>query len=165
MFCWSFMDISHLRLFQYFNFHKPYFISVVITNNLQLLILATEIMHCDWLWLYLCHLITINISQNIERSLTSCCPPTRPSIAQTDLDIQGSHAHHACMRSSCTWTTNGEVHGETVMHNNVKRCLHKWLLISVAIEAAMLRGQHDVTWKRSILGTSPEWVMYSLYTL
>ena len=132
-------------------------------------------------------------------------------IAQTDLDIQGSHAHHAhtqyavkvqrslaplsrfpgshiptahaqecCSFQSysnsvrspmkltlrephswdprqrttwsrvvtsdfnsvlpCTWTMNGEVHGESVMHNNVKRCLHKWILISIAIEleAAML---------------------------
>ena len=33
---------------------------------------------------------------------------------------------------------NGEVHGETVAQNNVKRCLHKWILISIAIEAAML---------------------------
>ena len=41
-------------------------------------------------------------------------------------------------RSSCAWTTNGEVHGETVTYNNVKRCLHKWILISFAIEAAML---------------------------
>ena len=46
-------------------------------------------------------------------------------IAQTDLDIQGSHAHHARMR-------------ETITHNNVKRFLHKWILIAVAIEAAML---------------------------
>ena len=61
-----------------------------------------------------------------------CC------IAQTDLDIQGSHAHHARTRSSCAWTTNGEVHGGTVTHNNVKRCLHKWILISIAIEAAVL---------------------------
>ena len=45
-------------------------------------------------------------------------------IAQTDLDIQGSHAHHARPRSSCACTTNGEVHGETVTQNNVKRCLH-----------------------------------------
>ena len=59
-------------------------------------------------------------------------------IAQTDLDIQDSHAHHALMRSSCAWTTNGGVYGETVMPNNVKRCLHKWILIAVAIEAAML---------------------------
>ena len=57
---------------------------------------------------------------------------------QTDLDIQGSHAHHARKWSSCAWTTNREVHGETKMHNNVKRCLHKWILIAVAIEAAML---------------------------
>ena len=46
-------------------------------------------------------------------------------IVQTDLDIQGSHAHHASTLSSCACTTNGEVHGETVTHNNVKRCLHK----------------------------------------
>ena len=59
-------------------------------------------------------------------------------IAQTDLDIQGSHAHHVRVRSSCTWTTNGEAHGETMTHNNVNRCLHKWILIAVAIEAAML---------------------------
>ena len=58
------------------------------------------------------------------------------------LDIQGRHAHHARMWSSCAWTTNGEVHGETVTHNNVKRCLHKWILISVTIEAAML----EKTW-------------------
>ena len=83
-------------------------------------------------------------------ALTSCCPPTWHRIAQTDLDIQGSHAHHARTRSSCAWTTNGEVHGETVTHNNVKRCLHKWILISVAIESGPVGGQHDVTWKRSI---------------
>ena len=60
-------------------------------------------------------------------------------ITQTDLDIQGSHVHHVRSRSSsCAWTTNGEVHGETVTHNNAKRCSHKWILISVAIEAAML---------------------------
>ena len=28
--------------------------------------------------------------------------------------------------------------GKTIMHNNVKRCLHKLILIAVAIEAAML---------------------------
>ena len=59
-------------------------------------------------------------------------------IEQTDLDIQGSHTHHAHTWSSCAWTTNGEVRGETVTNNNGKRCLHKWILISVAIEAAML---------------------------
>ena len=59
-------------------------------------------------------------------------------IVQTDLDIQDSHAHHARMRSPCPWASNGEVHGETIMHNNVIRCLHKWILISVATEAAML---------------------------
>ena len=59
-------------------------------------------------------------------------------IVPTDLDIQGSHAHHVHTQSSCAWSTNGEVHGETVMHNNVKRCLHKWILIAVAIETAML---------------------------
>ena len=59
-------------------------------------------------------------------------------IAQTDLDIQGSHAHHARTRSSCAWTTNGEVHGDIITHNNVKICLHKWILIAVAIEAAIL---------------------------
>ena len=59
-------------------------------------------------------------------------------IAQTDLDIQGSHAHHACTLSSCAWTMNGEVYGETITHNNVKRCLHKWILIALAIKAAML---------------------------
>ena len=71
-------------------------------------------------------------------ALTSRCPPTWRQIAQTDLDIQGSHAHHARMRSSCAWTTNGGVHGETVTHINVERSLHKWILISVAIEAVML---------------------------
>ena len=35
---------------------------------------------------------------------------------------------------------NGEVHGETVTHNNAKRCLHKWILISIAIEAVMLEN-------------------------
>ena len=35
-------------------------------------------------------------------------------IAQTDLDIQGSHAHHARTRSSRAWTMNGEVHEDTV---------------------------------------------------
>ena len=59
-------------------------------------------------------------------------------IAQTDLDIQSNHAHHARMWSSCTWTTNEEVYGETVTHNNVKRCLQRWILIAVAIEASML---------------------------
>ena len=43
-------------------------------------------------------------------------------IAQTDLGYPG---HHAPTRSLCTWTKNGEVHGETVTHNNVKRCLYK----------------------------------------
>ena len=33
---------------------------------------------------------------------------------------------------------NGEVHGETAMHNYVNRCLLKWIFIPVAIEAAML---------------------------
>ena len=58
-------------------------------------------------------------------------------IAQTDWDIQGSHVHHERTRSSCTWTTNGEVHGETITHNNVKK-MRNWILIYVAIEAAML---------------------------
>ena len=40
-------------------------------------------------------------------------------IAQTDLDIHGSHAHHMRTRSSCAWTTNGEVHGETVTHDKM----------------------------------------------
>ena len=44
-------------------------------------------------------------------------------ITQTDLDIQGSHVHHACMQSSCAWTMIEEVHEDTFMHNNVKRCL------------------------------------------
>ena len=68
-------------------------------------------------------------------------------IAQTDLGIQGSHAHHARTRSSCAWTTNGGVHGATVTPNNVKRCLHKWILIAVAIEAAMLEdsmASHEI---------------------
>ena len=59
-------------------------------------------------------------------------------IAQTDLDIQGRHVQHALTWSSCAWTTNGEVHGEIITHNNVKRCLHKRILIAVPIEAAML---------------------------
>ena len=49
-------------------------------------------------------------------------------IVQTDLDIQGSHAHHARKWSSCTWTTNGED----------KMLAFKWILISIAMEAAML---------------------------
>ena len=48
-------------------------------------------------------------------------------IVQTDLDIQGSHTHHVCTWSSCAWTTNGEVHKDTTTHNDVKRCLHKWI--------------------------------------
>ena len=68
-------------------------------------------------------------------------------IAQTDLDIQGSHAHHAHTRSSCAWTINRDVHEDTVMHNNVKRCLYKWILISVAFVCF----QNDVTWKCSII--------------
>ena len=84
-------------------------------------------------------------------ALTSWCPPTWHWIAQTDLDMQGSHAHHARTRLSCDWTMNGELHGETVTHNNVNRCLNKWILISNAIEAAIwVGGQCDVTWKRSI---------------
>ena len=59
-------------------------------------------------------------------------------IAQATRSIQGSQMHHARTRSSCTWTPHGEVHGETVTHNYVKRCLHKWILISVAVEVAML---------------------------
>ena len=81
-------------------------------------------------------------------ALMSRCPPTWRRIVQTDLDIQGSHTHHAPMPSSCAWTTNGGVHGETVMPNNVKRCLHKWILIAVAIEAAMLEDRmtsHEIT--------------------
>ena len=92
----------------------------------------------DTLYLGLCHRNIDNVCTFRAFSLTSCCPPTWRRIAQTDLDIQGSHEHHACMQSSCAWTTNGEVHGETVMHKNLNRCLHKWILISVAIEAAML---------------------------
>ena len=67
-------------------------------------------------------------------------------IAQTDLDFQGSHAHHARTRSSCAWTTNGEVHGETVAHNNVKRCLH-----FRCYRSRHVGGQRDVTWKHSIV--------------
>ena len=59
-------------------------------------------------------------------------------IAQTDLDIQGSHAHHARTWSSYVSTTKREAHGETVTHNNVNRCLYKLILIAVAMEAAML---------------------------
>ena len=91
----------------------------------------------DSCWLKWPRFIYVGLSYRAF-SLTSCCPPTWCQIAQIDLDIQGSHAHHARTRSSYTWTSNGEVHEETVMHNNVKRCLHKWILIYVAIEAAML---------------------------
>ena len=62
-------------------------------------------------------------------SLTSCCPPTWRRIAQTDLDIQGSHTHHARTRSSCAWTMNGRVHGETILHNNVNRMMLAWMNI------------------------------------
>ena len=63
-----------------------------------------------------------------------------------------SRAVTRTMRSSCAWTTNGEVHGESLMHNNVNRCLHKLILISVAIEAAMLENSM----------TSHENALYSL---
>ena len=62
-------------------------------------------------------------------SLTSCCPPIWPP---------------------CAWTMNREVHGQTVTHNSVKRCLHKWILISVEqYRSSHVGGQHDVKWKRS----------------
>ena len=63
-------------------------------------------------------------------SLTSCCPP---------------------IWLSCAWTMNREVHGQTVTHNSVKRCLHKWILISVEhYRSSHVGGQHDVKRNRSI---------------
>ena len=63
-------------------------------------------------------------------SLTSCCPPIWPS---------------------CAWTTNREVHGQTVTHKSVKTCLHKWILISVEhYRSSHVGGQHDIKWNRSI---------------
>ena len=70
-------------------------------------------------------------------SLMSCCPPTWPSDCADWPGYQGSHAHHPHTQSSCASTTSGGVHGETISHDNVKRCLHKWMLISIAMEAAM----------------------------
>ena len=47
------------------------------------------------------------------------------------------------LQYTMAWTMSGEVHGETIMHNDVKGwCLHKWILIYVAKEAAML--EHSI---------------------
>ena len=70
-------------------------------------------------------------------------------IVQTHLDIQASHMQHARTRSSCARSTNG-VHGETVMHNNVTRCLHAQMNIDFYwYRISHVGGQHDITWKRS----------------
>ena len=50
-------------------------------------------------------------------------------IAKTDLDIQGSHVHHARTQSSCTWTMTGEVHGET--HTSCTMRLIHWIWFQV----------------------------------
>ena len=74
---------------------------------------------------------------------SGCTDVTLPSNMASDCaDWPGypGQSRAPCARSSCAWTTNGGVHGETVTHNDVKRCLHKWILIAVAIEAAMLEG-------------------------
>ena len=44
----------------------------------------------------------------------------------------------ALTQSSCAGTGNGEAHGDTVKQNNVKICLHKWILILLLQHAAML---------------------------
>ena len=58
--------------------------------------------------------------------------------AQTDLDIQGSHVHHAhmwyhIMHLNHEWRSSWR-------SRYARQCkeMHKWILISVAIEAAML---------------------------
>ena len=83
-------------------------------------------------------------------SPTSCCPPTWHRTAQSDLNTQGSHTHHARTRSSCARTTNGEVHGETVTHNNVKRCLHKMNIDLRCYRSGHVGGQDDVARECSI---------------
>ena len=81
-------------------------------------------------------------------SLKACCPPTWPSDCADWPGYPGQSRDHRC-----AWTTNGEVHGQTVTHNNVKRCLHKLILISAAIEAAMLEESmtsHENTLYRTV---------------
>ena len=91
-------------------------------------------------------------------SLTSCCPPTWPSDCA---DWPGYPLSRAVMcttsahGSSCAWTTNGEVHGETITHNNVKRCLHLMNIDFHCYRSGHVGGQHDVTWKCSIPYCSP----------
>ena len=42
---------------------------------------------------------------------------------QSDRDIQGSHPHHAATLSSCSLTTNEEVHEDIFVDNDVKKML------------------------------------------